>query len=351
MSEKILYKLSELRSTDNQLVGKKCANLGELGKAGLRVPPGFAMSLFAYGEFMRKSGAHEEMKQWVSNFKASVEDIDAYQEATKALRGIMESKTMPADMAEIILAEYDGLCAQTGIKDMKVSVRSAGAVSHPGQYETFLNRAGQQDVLKHIIKVWSSTCNHRSLMWRARNNMPLEWDPIGVAVLKMVNARSAGILFTLNPGNGDFSKIAIEANWGLGESVVSGRMSPDWFLLDKVTLDFVEKRVMKKELQFEKDPATGETGFVPVPEEIQDAQCISDEEIRELCRQGKAVEKHFDNKPQDTEWAIDRDLPFPENVVFLQARNETVWAAKEVKPIFAASKDPMAHIMGVWGKK
>jgi pyruvate,water dikinase len=351
LSEKIAYWLSEVGTKDNQLVGKKCANLGELDRAGVRVPPGFAISVFAYGEFMRRSGALAEMGKYVSTFKADIDDMDAYQAATSALRDIVESKNMPEDMAEIIASDYDELCARTGINDLAVSVRSAGAVSHPGQYETYLNVSGKVDMMKHIIKVWGSTFNHRSLMWRARNHYPLEWDPIGVAVLKMVNARSAGVMFTLNPSNGDFSKIVIEANWGLGESVVSGKITPDWIMVDKVTLEILEKRIMNKALQFERNPVTGQTDFVDVPAELQDKPCLSDEEIRELARQAKKVEKHSDGKPQDTEWAIDKDLPFPENVIFLQTRNESVWATKKAEPVFAKGKNPMDDILGIWGKK
>ncbi|TDA69631.1 MAG: phenylphosphate synthase subunit beta [Clostridia bacterium] len=331
MTEKLIYWLEELGVEDNDLVGKKCANLGELTKAGVRVPPGFALAVQAYERFLATTGAREEMQRFLETFKADPndpKDLAKFEKASEVLREIVDSKEMPSDMADIISAHYDKLCQRTGISDVPVAVRSAGPVSRPGQYETYLWVIGQKDLMKKIIRVWSSTFNHRSMVYRAQNGLPMEFDPIGCAVIQMVDAKVSGVMFTLHPANGDVSKIVIEANWGLGESVVSGRLSPDFYVVDKQTLNIVEKRVSDKTYEYLLDPATGATDFFEVPQERRNIPCLTDEELVELAKLGLFVEKHY-GKPQDTEWTISKDLPFPQNIFMVQSRPVTAKMSKK----------------------
>jgi pyruvate,water dikinase len=145
----------------------------------------------------------------------------------------------------------------------------------------------------------------------------LESDPIGVAVLKMVNARAAGVVFSADPNTGDLSKMILEANWGLGESVVSGELNPDTYILDKESLQIRERRLgtKKKYITFK------EVGVVEdeTPPDKRSSFCLKDEEAAEVGRLAVALEKHF-GVPQDAEWAIDEDFPFPKNVILLQTR-------------------------------
>jgi pyruvate,water dikinase len=143
----------------------------------------------------------------------------------------------------------------------------------------------------------------------------------------MVNARAAGVLFTADPNTGDTSRMIIEANWGLGESVVGGEAMPDVFILDKESLEIIDRRLgtKSKYIIFRgKGVAEEDT-----PAEKSGAFCLSDEEAKEVGRLGKALETHF-NVPQDTEWAVDQDFDFPESVVLLQTRTEVI--AQHKKP-------------------
>jgi pyruvate,water dikinase len=207
------------------------------------------------------------------------------------------------------------------MEEMAVSTRSAGAASHPGQYETHLNVRGDLDVIEKIKKVWASTFNPRSLSARKHAGAPLETDPIGVAVLKMVNARTAGVLFTADPNTGNTSRMIIEANWGLGESVVGGEALPDTYILDKQSLNIIDRKLGTKSRYV----AFKEAGVAEMdtPTEKSCAFCLSDEEAEEIGRLGKVLESHFD-VPQDAEWAVDQDLDFPENVILLQTRPEVI---------------------------
>jgi len=328
MSAKWISWFEEFGRDWNDWVGKKCANLGEMTRLGLRVPPGFALSLEAYKEFMSRSGAGEELKKYLKNTGYSFENIQHFNDASTRMRQIVEAKKMPAEMKAQILSYYEELCRRCRIEDAAVATRSAGAASHPGQYETHLNVKGKSDLIEKIVKVWSSSFNPRSLSARHRLGLPLESDPIGVAVLKMVNARAAGVLFTADPNTGDRSRMIIEANWGLGESVVGGEAMPDVFILDKENLAVTEKKLgsKKKYIIFQ------DLGVVEkeTPPEKMTAFCLSEAEAGEIGRLGKLLEAHFD-VPQDTEWAIDEDLEFPQNVILLQTRPEVI--AQQKKPV------------------
>lgn len=176
-------------------------------------------------------------------------------------------------------------------------------------------------MIEKIIKVWSSTFNPRSLSARKRAGAPLESDPIGVAVLKMVNARAAGVLFTADPNTGDTSRMIIEANWGLGESVVGGEAVPDVYILDKVSLKTIDRKLGTKGRYITfKEMGVAEED---TPTEKSCTFCLSDGEAKEVGRLGKILESHFD-APQDTEWAVDQDLDFPESVILLQTRPEVI---------------------------
>ena len=158
------------------------------------------------------------------------------------MRGIVESTDMPGDIAELVAGHYDELCGRPGVPDVPVATRSAGPASHPGQYESFLNVAGRAGVMENVVKVWSSTFNTRSLVARARKGLPLESDPIGVAVLKMVDADAAGVMFTAEPTTADATKMIIEGSRGLGEIVVSGAVIPDNWTVDATEFAVVDRQ-------------------------------------------------------------------------------------------------------------
>lgn len=321
MSEKYIFWIEELGQEHSEIVGKKCANLGEMAKIGLPIPPGFALSVKAYENFMVHTNSIEEIQHYLSQLSGDIENIKQFNQASKDIRKIAESKEMPGEMETMILSYYDRLCHKCDCSDVAVSTRSAGPISHPGQYETYLNVKGKADLLEKIKKVWASSFNPRSLAFRKRKGLPLENDPIGVAVLKMVNARSAGIVFTADPNTGDTSRMIIEANWGLGESVVGGELMPDVYVLNKESLEIIEKKLGKKSRYV----TCKELGVAEeeCPTDLSSAFCLRDEEAKEIGKFGILLERHFGTS-QDVEWAIDRDLELPNNVLLLQTRPEVI---------------------------
>lgn len=335
MPEQWIYWFKEVGKDHNNILGKKCANLGELTKAGFHVPPGFALGVQAYERFMKETEAEKRLLEFFSNFHAdaeAVEDTTKFDEASGVVRGIVESINMPSDMEETIRKYYADLCKETGNENMFVATRSAGPSSHPGQYETYLNVSGADDVVRHIIRVWSSTFNTRSIISRARLNLPLHYDPIGVAVLSMVDAKAAGVILTVNPVNGDESKVALEAGYGVGEAVVSGNVTPDRYLIDKITLEIDEKVISDKRAEFAYNPETKEMEWKELPQEKRNLPCLEDSEIIELTKIAKKVEAHF-GCLQDIEFSISMSLPFPENIFLVQARPESIWGKKKKESV------------------
>jgi pyruvate, water dikinase len=344
-STKWIHRFDELGSEHNDMVGKKCAQLGEMTKAGFNVPPGFALSLQAYEVFMKKSGAYEEIGHYLTEFQAdpsNPSDLPKYDKASKIIRAIIEQKEMPEELKDSVCKHYDELCQVSGSSNVSVATRSSGPSSHPGQYETFLHVQGKPELIRNIIRVWSSTFNQRSIHARHLAGLPLDFDPIGVAVLKMVNSKVAGVMFTLNPANGDRSKIMIEGSWGLGESVVSGSVTPDEWIVDKVVIEIAKCTISNKTLEFTFEESSGRVRMLDVPSDRQSLPCLTNEEVLELARLGKKLEQHY-RTPQDIEWTLDRDLPFPKNIFFVQTRPETIWSKKKsdgkLKSSGSASRD------------
>jgi len=345
--EKLILWFEELGKEDIPLVGGKNANLGEMLKAGIPVPPGFAITAHAYKRFIEETGIAEQIYKIIEETVTDPNDPKQYEEASKRIRSLIESTPMPDYLAEAIKQTYRELCNRTNIVNISVAVRSSATAedlpdaSFAGQQETYLNVAGEDKLLEKTVKCWSSLFTPRAIFYRTQKGFRHEDVLISVGVQKMVNAKAAGVMFTLNPVTGDRNQIVIEANWGLGESVVSGAVTPDYYAVDKNTMKIIEKKIAKKTVEYVKNPETGETIHAEVPPERQEIPCLTDEEILRLAELGKKIEEHY-GKAQDIEWAIDRDLPFPENVFIVQSRPETVWSVMTKAEVKAEKAEVVA---------
>jgi pyruvate,water dikinase len=327
-AERLIFWFEELGKEHNDLVGKKCANLGEMTRMGLAVPPGFALSLDVYRLFVKASGLAEEMERYVRKFgDLKGQGITVFDEISQTLRDMIESREIPQNLRSQITGYYDELSRRLKVGNPAVSVRSAGTESRPGMFETYLNVKGQEDLLEKVKKVWASAYTARAVAFRVNKGFPVLGDELGVAIPKMVNARASGITFTVDPVTADDSKILLEANWGLGEGVVSGAESVDGFVVDKDSLEIVGRHVGNKVrcVVYTKDGAD----WADVPDHMQNMPCISDEEIVEIAKVAKSAEKSLGG-PQDMEWAVDQDLSFPESLFWLQTRPAKVAAKKKV---------------------
>jgi len=322
-----------LRKTDIPSVGGKNANLGEMTNAGLPVPPGFAITAFSYKKFIEETGISERIYEIIKETVTDLSDPKQYEVASKKIRELIEATSMPKDIEKAIRSAYEKLGKKLKMKDVFVAVRSSATAedlpdaSFAGQQETFLNVRGTNNILASTVKCWSSLYTPRAIFYRNEKGFAHEKVFISVGVQKMVNSRAAGVIFTLNPVTGDTSQIVIEGNYGLGEAVVSGAVTPDDFVVDKESLKIVERRLAKKTVQYIRDPKTGNTVHTEVPREKQEQACISDQEILRLAELAKRIEQHY-GKAQDIEWAIDKDIQSPANMLIVQSRPETVWSTR-----------------------
>ncbi|HBY92666.1 MAG TPA: phenylphosphate synthase subunit beta [Chloroflexi bacterium] len=329
-------------------VGGKNASLGEMTRAGIGVPPGFAVTTAAYRDFLARAGIDREILRIVAGVDG--EDLEAAGVASRTIRQLMGSATIPAWIEDAICGAYERLATESGVPNLPVAVRSSATAedlpdaSFAGQQDTTLWVCSAGSVLIRTAICWSSLFTPRAIGYRNKMGFPHEKVLISVGVQKMVNARAAGVMFTLNPANGDRSKIAIDASWGLGEAVVAGMVTPDNFLVDKVTFDIVRRTASPKLVECLPDPTARGVQFRDVPPERQTRLCLSDEEIIALARLAKRIESYY-GAPQDIEWAIDADIPFPDNVMTLQSRPETVWSRRPRPTLARPNAGPLDYVL------
>ncbi len=327
---------NEVRNTDVSLVGGKNASLGEMINAGLPVPPGFAVTAFSYERYIQEKDIAVQIYKIITETVTDLNDPKQYDTASKKIRELIEKTPMPKDMETAIRNAYKELNQRLDLKDTFVAVRSSATAedlpdaSFAGQQETYLNVKGPDDLIDKVRKCWSSLFTPRAIFYRNEKGFAHEKVFISVGVQKMVNSGCAGVMFTINPVTGDRGEIVIEGNYGLGETVVSGAVNPDDFVIDKANTTIKERRISRKTVEYIRDPKTGKTVHLDVPADKQKITCIDDREILALAELAKRIEKHY-NKPMDIEWAIDQDLPYPQNMFIVQARPETVFGTKTME--------------------
>lgn len=329
------------------LVGGKNASLGEMMMAELPVPPGFALTTDAYQLIWND----ERLVEQVNELLRSIDHADFAQnlKTSDKIRRLIESEPVPNQVVTELEVAYRALSEHCGVEDVPVAVRSSATAedlpdaSFAGQQDTFLWVCGIQSVIEHVRRCWSSIFTDRAIAYR--HQMGYLHTPIGmsVGIQKMVDPTASGVAFTLNPTNGDRSQVAIDASWGLGEAVVSGEVTPDNFLIDKVLREVVKREISDKHVEYRLTDH-GVVEKLAVPDDRRRSPSVSDDDLIAIAILARRAEKHY-GCPQDVEWAIDRHLPTGENVVMLQSRPETVWSQKPVTPIAKGEGDLMSSIV------
>ena len=322
------------------LVGGKNASLGEMMVAGLPVPPGFAVTTAAY----QRIWADPALVTGVNELLAMIDhgSYGANQKISQEIRALIESVPVPDDVAAEITEAYEALSAHCGVTDVPVAVRSSATAedlpeaSFAGQQDTFLWIRGAGAVVEHVRRCWSSLFTDRAIAYRHTMGYLQHSIAMSVGVQKMVDPKASGVAFTLNPTTGDRSQVAIDASWGLGEAVVSGEVTPDNYLVDKVLREVVSRRISPKTIEYTLND-DGVVEKLDVELDRQCVPCVTDDDLRAVAALARRSEKHY-GCPQDVEWAIDRHLPDGENVLMLQSRPETVWSQRERASVSAADR-------------
>jgi pyruvate, water dikinase len=333
--------------TRNELLGGKVRSLAEMTAAGFEVPPGFAVTTEAFRAFVARGDLLDRIRS--RRHALDPDDLASVEAASRKIAELIEGTPLPAELADDLRAAYAALEERAGVPNVPVAVRSSGVsedlegASFAGQYQTYLRVRGEDDVLTHVRRCWTGLFGPAVLTYRPRSGLHTADElPPGmcVGVQQMVDARSAGVMFTLDPVNGDRSKIVIEACWGLGEGVVSGDVTPDRFRVDKVTLEVLETAVSMQSEEHRFDDSTGGVALLPVEAERGERACLSDEEVVRIGELGKRLERHK-GAPQDLEWAIDHDG----RLHLLQARPETVWSTKPARRVSTGSGGAVDRVL------
>ena len=292
----------EIRKDDIALAGGKGANLGELSHAGLPLPPGFVVTTTAYDAFVQANGIGDAIVGRALVTRA--DDPAGFEEVAEGISALFSGGKVPEAMADEIRAAYQEL-SEDG--EMPVAVRSSATaedlpgMSFAGQQETYLNVRGAEALLDRVKNCWASLWTARAMAYRARQGVDPATVSLAAVVQKMVESEAAGVMFTANPANGRRDQATISAAWGLGESVVSGLVTPDSIVVEKGSGRVLSRETASKEVMTVY--IEGGTAERPVPEALQRQPVLDDGEAAELTRYGKRIEHHY-GAPQDIEWAL-----------------------------------------------
>ncbi|MFH0904208.1 MAG: phosphoenolpyruvate synthase [Methanobacteriota archaeon] len=304
MANDMVLWLEEVGKEDIAIVGGKGASLGEMIHAELPVPLGFAVTAQAFRRFIDENGIAEKL---FGSLDVNVDDAEILRGAEKTAKKIVFDAKVPADIEKSIRSKYKELCKREG-DEVYVAVRSSATAedlpdaSFAGQQDTFLNIKGEANVLEAVKKCWASLYGARAIYYRVKQGFDHSKVNLCAVVQIMVDAEKAGVLFSSHPSTGEQVTI-IEGAWGLGESVVSGSVSPDYYVIDKRNKKIMERKVATKNIMHIRDPKTGKTVELPTPDDKKNAKVLEDDEILKLVELGEIVEDLY-GIPQDVEWAI-----------------------------------------------
>jgi pyruvate,water dikinase len=306
MADRLTVWFDEIGRQDVPLAGGKGANLGEMVRAGLPVPPGFVITAPAYRLLIDSGGLGSRIDELLASLDRAA--CEALQAAEPRLRELFVHVPIPAVLERAILAGYRRLG-----DNVPVAVRSsataedlAGA-SFAGQQDTILNVIGEEELLAAARKCWSSLFTSQAIFYRAQRGFADSQVSMAVVVQKMVDSEKSGVSFTVDPVLRNHYQMVIEAVWGLGEGIVSGTITPDHYKVDRETCDISYQFIPTKKIMFCRKPShasrRGGVEILPVPDDRADAKVLTADELKQLVDLGNLVEEHF-GCPQDIEWGI-----------------------------------------------
>ncbi|KYK34472.1 MAG: hypothetical protein AYK19_12105 [Theionarchaea archaeon DG-70-1] len=299
MNTHYVKSLQNVSQEDFTSAGGKGANLGEMIQAGLPVPHGFVVLTSAYHDFVKTNRLQEEIDQIVEHLRA--DDMTALQEASEAITELFEQSIIPDTIVSEITSLYEQLEGEPVAVRSSATAEDLPGTSFAGQYNTYLNVTGPDDVCKAVRRCWASLWNARAISYRLTQGIPHD-VAFAVIVQEFIDGEKAGILFTANPVNGRRDQMVINASWGLGEAIVSGTVSPDQWVVEK-SGTIAETHISKKEVMTVRKK--GGTSTVETPQDLQEAPVLTQTDILALSSLAQKTESYF-NSPQDIEWVFDQ---------------------------------------------
>jgi phosphoenolpyruvate synthase/pyruvate phosphate dikinase len=285
-------------------VGGKGASLSELCGAGFKVPAGFCVTADAYRHFAEAGDLEAKTSAILSSMNAA--DRASVAEASGRLASIVAATPLPDELRSQILQAYQELASMNGqpcaVRSSSISEDSTG-FSFAGLYDSFLNVCGANEVVDAVHRCYVSLWSERAVGYRAGQGASDDEEAMAVVVMGLVPSETSGIAFTAHPVTGSMDQVVINASFGLGEAIVSGRVTPDSFVIDKNSFAVLERQIYAKEMAIFPHPDGGGTVERPLPADRRQQPSLTDEEACAVARLAAKVEKHY-GSPQDVEWGL-----------------------------------------------
>jgi len=301
--QKAIVWFNEVTKEDVPTVGGKGANLGEMTKAKIPVPPGFIVTADAYFDFLEKTRLTNEILKLLKPLNP--DNSNQLHQIAGQVKQLIIDTPIPPEIAKEIEQAYDKMDGGLVAVRSSATAEDLPEASFAGQQRTFLNIEGKKEVIAAVRGCWASLFEPRAIFYRHQQGFDHFKLGIAVPVQKMVQSQASGVMFTIEPVTSDSNHIIIEAVHGLGEAIVSGEVTPDLYIIDKKTTQIVSKKLARQEHQLVRNPgATGEEANIweEIPAEEQSRQKVTDEEIIKIATLGKKLEDWY-QFPQDIEWA------------------------------------------------
>ena len=319
ISEGFVKWFSELNKDSGAVAGGKGANLAEIFNLKIPVPPGFVVTAQAYDYFIKKAKLDDKIKNILS--KIDYEDTKQLDESTKQIRELIVNSEFPEEMKKEIIEAYETLSVtdydieESGALEILeaisesvfVAIRSSATTedlaeaSFAGQQDTYLNIKGNEDLIEKVKKCFASLFTSRAAYYRIKKGFKHEQSSLAVVVQKMINSDKSGVIFSKDP-NYKNENVVMEAVFGLGEGIVSGRITPDKYEVSK-ELEIIDKKISEKKIVMTRN-SSGENVIIKLKEEKSKEQVLTTYEIKMLAEYALKLEEHY-NKPQDIEFAIE----------------------------------------------
>ena len=331
--QKAVVWFNEVTKKDVPTVGGKGANLGEMTRARIPVPPGFIVTANAYYDFLQRSKITDKIRSLLKPLDPN--DSNQLQQIAEEIKQAILNAPMPPELADEIKKAYIEMGGGLVAVRSSATAEDLPEASFAGQQSTFLNVQGENEVVAAVQECWASLFKPRAIFYRHHQGFDHLRVGIAVPIQKMVQSEASGVMFTIEPMTNDRSKIVIEAVYGLGETLVSGEVIPDLYIIDKERLRISSKKIGKQEWQLIRNVTGGDNEpniKVPLQPSSQTQQKLTDDDIISLAKLGKYIEDLY-QFPQDIEWAKEG-----KQIFIVQTRPVTTIKAEAVAEVIPEIK-------------
>jgi len=296
----LIRDFQNLRKNDTAIAGGKGASLGEMTQAGVSVPAGFVILASAFDIFLEEADINVEIEALLH--KLNFKNINSVNRISNEIRGLILNAEFPKDLAKEAIKEFSKLKASYIAVRSSATAEDSSVASWAGELESYLN-ATKQNLLEDIKRCWASLFTPRAIFYRFEKKLNKTKVSVAVVIQKMVQSEISGICFTVHPITKDYDQMVIEAGYGLGETIVGGKITPDTYVVRKKDWIILDKNIGQQKIMLLKN----KNGNIEkrVPKAKQQKQKLSEAEILKLSKICRRIEKHY-KTPQDIEWALQK---------------------------------------------